>query len=306
MPQKFTLRQLELFAAAVKCGQISAAAEQMNISQSAMTMAIYNLEERVGAALLDRVKGGVTLTAQGAAFFERMKPLLDLANETSRFPFHKRSQIEGKLEVASSYLVLGYYLIPHLSRFSQLFSGIEVTPVELDRQTIEDRLVSGSLRIAVSVLTNLEKRERYETLALTSSRRRLWVGADHPLLSKRHVTPADISRFTYIVPDVDDGVRFAHRLWEAFGFRPAKWITTSSMEAVREMVAVNVGVTILSDILFRSWSLDGGRLHALPVEAPVPGIEIGLAWSEKTGLSDCELLFKDFMSTSTAPTSFVP
>ena len=98
---RFTLRQLHYFVAVARCGQISAAATEVGLSQSAMTLAIADLEQAVGTALLERGRQGVTLTHQGQGFLQHAESVLRMANEAARFPFRGRD-LEGKLELAAT------------------------------------------------------------------------------------------------------------------------------------------------------------------------------------------------------------
>ena len=183
-PPKFTLRQLHYFVTAAQAGQISMAATQANISQSAMTTAIGELERQLGAALFERSKTGITLTYEGHAFLQQAQAVLDTASEAARFPFHRSTQVAGRLEIAASYTVLGYFLLPAIARFRQLFPLVDLVPLELTREAIEAQLADGRIEIAVALLSNLTRPERLHTHVLTRSRRQLWVGAHHPLAER--------------------------------------------------------------------------------------------------------------------------
>ena len=78
------------------------------------------------------------------------------------------------------------------------------------------------------------------------------------------------------------------------------WLRDAHREALREMVALNLGVTILSDMVFRPWSLDGRRIHAVPMDAHLPVMEVGLAWSSGTPLSPCAAALEQFLDRSFA------
>jgi DNA-binding transcriptional LysR family regulator len=67
------------------------------------------------------------------------------------------------------------------------------------------------------------------------------------------------------------------------------------MEALREMVALGLGVTILSDMVFRPWSLDGRRIRALPVDARLPVMQVGLAWPAAAVTDPCVDALQDFL-----------
>lgn len=80
--------------------------------------------------------------------------------------------------------------------------------------------------------------------------------------------------------------------------RPQPIFTTSSVEAVRSMVAGGMGVTILSDMVYRPWSLEGQRLEARPVADEVPSMDVGLAWARGRALSPAAEVFRRFMSVA--------
>jgi DNA-binding transcriptional LysR family regulator len=295
---RFTLRQLHYFVAAARTGQLSLAAAESNISQSAMTLSIAELERLLGAALFERGRSGVTLTHEGHAFLQQAQAVLQAAAEAARFPFHSRTDVSGRLELAASYTVQGYFLLPAVARFRKLFPLIEIVPVELPRPAIERGLLNGRMELAAVLLSNLHEPQRFHTQVLARSRRQLWVASHHALTGQGSVSWAEVSRHPYILPMMDDAAGNALRYWRDAGLKPASLIRTSSMEALREMVALGLGITILSDMVFRPWSLDGRRIHALPLDAHLPVMEVGLAWRRDHPLSPCALAFRDFLAMS--------
>ena len=293
----FSLRQLHYFVTVAQTGQISAAAVQAHISQSAMTFAIAELERLLGAALFDRGRSGVSLTYEGHAFLQQAQAVLEVANEAARFPFHRRTDVAGRLELAASYTVLGYFLLPALAKFKKLFPLVDVIPVELPRSQIERQLHDGKIELAVALLSNLAERGRLHTHTLARSQRQLWVAAHHPLADAGSVGIAQIAEHPYILPLIDEGDRNAMRYWRDAGLKPKSVLKTSSMEALREMVALGLGVTILSDMVFRPWSLDGRRIRTVNLNWPVPEMEVGLAW-QAAALSAPAAAFKEFLTLS--------
>ncbi|MBW8316956.1 MAG: LysR family transcriptional regulator, partial [Hydrogenophaga sp.] len=180
------------------------------------------------------------------------------------------------------------------------YPRIELSLEELSRKDIETRLASGQLDMGAVLLSNLEAPERLQTRVLGRSRRQLWMAANHELAGRGSVSFEELATLPYILPTVDEGDRNARRYWADAGHTPHKVIQTSSMEALREMVALNLGVTILSDMVFRPWSLDGRRIHAVPMDAHLPVMEVGLAWSSGTPLSPCAAALEQFLGRSFA------
>lgn len=293
----FSLRQLNYFVAAARAGQISAAAAQVHVSQSAMTIAIAELERLLGAALFERGRSGVSLTFEGHAFLKHAEAVLEAANEAARFPFQRRTDVSGRLELAVSYTVLGYFVLPAVARFKKLFPNVDVVPVELSRARIERGLRDGTIELSVALLSNFSQLERLNTLTLTRSRRQLWLSSNHPLADASSVGIDRIAEHPYILPMIDEGDRNAIRYWRAAGLRPKTVLKTSSMEALREMVALGLGVTILSDMVFRPWSLDGRRIRTANVDLAIPDMEVGLAWRHGTLGAPAEA-FREFLAMS--------
>jgi molybdate transport repressor ModE-like protein len=292
---RFTLRQLHYFAAVARSGQISAAAAEVGLSQSAMTLAVAELERLLGAPLLERGRNGVALTAEGQAFLQHAHAVLQTADEAARLPFRRHTELTGRVELAATYTVLGYFLLPALARFNQLHPRVQVDLVELPRAQIEDRLHAGRLQIAALLLSNLAQPAGLEQRVLARSRRQLWVAAEHPLAGLGSVPWQEIEQHPYILPLVDEGDVNALRYWQTERREPPAFIRTSSIEALREMVALGLGVTILSDMVFRPWSLDGRRIRALPVDARLPVMEVGLAWPAFAVGDPCVDALQDFL-----------
>jgi molybdate transport repressor ModE-like protein len=192
-----TLRQLKYFSAVAEVGRISHAALQLNISQSAVTTAIRELEEMMGQQLFERHPHGVELTKAGRRFLSHAYAVLSAADEAIRMP-HEGANVEGSLTIAASYTVLGYFLPHHLQRFEQLHPQVTVKVHEVAREAIEEGLITQSYDMGVVLTSNVVLRElSLETFF--GSPRRLWVPAKHPLLEKAEVTLADVAAEPYIM-----------------------------------------------------------------------------------------------------------
>jgi DNA-binding transcriptional LysR family regulator len=282
---RFTLRQLQFFAAVARTRKISSAAVECHVTQSTMTAAIAELERALGTLLFDRGRNGVELTYHGHLFLQRATAVLEIAGDAARNPFQERGGVTGTLEIAASYTVLGYFLLPLIARFQQQHPGVRIVPVERGRVEIESAITAGEIELAVALTSNMGDMERFERQPLTRSRRQLWVAADHPLTKLPIASLQEVAAYPYILPMVDEGNIAALGYWQRAGLQPASFLHTSSMEAVREMVALGLAVTILSDMIFRPWSLDGRRLKTMSLTNDIPPMEVGLIWKKGQPLS---------------------
>lgn len=297
---RFTLKQLQYFATVARTGQISLAAAECSVTQSTMTSAIAELERSMDVLLFERGRSGVVLTHQGHLFLQHVQVVLEVAGDAARHPFRTRtrSDVEGSLELGASYTVLGYFLLPFIAKFQKQYPGVRINLVELEREPLEAAVAEGRIELGVALTSNMREPRRFKLLALARSRRQLWVAAAHPLAELANATLKDAAPYPYILPMVDEGDIAARGYWAQAGLQPKTFIRTSSMEAVREMVALGLGVTVLSDMVFRPWSLDGRRIRALPLKDPVPVMEVGLIWQRGELLSPAATALQQYLEVA--------
>ncbi len=278
MKHEVTLRQFRYFIAAAVSGQFSAAAEAENVSQSAISNAVQSLERRLNLPLFERLPHGVALTPQGQVFFHHAHHVLDAVNDALNHSDLKRQNIQGRIHVAAGYTVLGYFLPDLISRFKHSYPNIDIELVDMERPEMEQALQNREIDLGVALLSNIECLDHYGHHRLATSRRRLWVSDQHALAREPSVTLEQINEQPFILLTVDDADVAAARHARFGGFPARVAMRTRSLEAVRGLIAYGFGVSILSDMVYRPWSLEGKRIHAISISDPVEPLEVGLLW----------------------------
>ena len=94
-----SLKQVRYFIAAAELGQISHAAVELNVSQSAVTSAIQQLEQMLGVKLFERNPSGVSLTADGNRFLPRARNVMAAVNEAVSVSTSSNIAISGVVRV---------------------------------------------------------------------------------------------------------------------------------------------------------------------------------------------------------------
>jgi len=291
----FSFRQVKYFIAAAETGRISQAAIDLHVSQSAITTAVKGLEEIMDTKLFDRHAQGVSLTYEGHQFLQHAKHITAAVQEAMRVPSRAHETIKGVVKLAVSYTVAGYFLPAYLARFSRSFPGVQINFEEADRDDIEEGLISGKYDLAVMLVSNLRDQEGIGYETLIQSRRRLWLCSGHPFLDLPVVSLQDVSKEPYIMLSVDEASNTAQRYWNRTPYLPNVIFRTSSVEAVRSMVANGTGIAILSDMVYRPWSLEGRRVEVLTLSDPIPSMDVGLAWNRNMDRSSAVEAFCEFM-----------
>jgi DNA-binding transcriptional LysR family regulator len=272
----FSLRQIRYFLAVARLGQVSRAAATLHVTQSAVTVSLRDLEQALGLTLFARESHGMELTDDGRAFLEHAVQIDAAVNRVGQLG--RASAVEGRLKLAATTTVLGYFLPEHLQRLHELHPQLELQVEELPRAEIETGLHAGRFDLGLMVTSAINDAALL-TQVLVESRRRLWLAASHPWAGRETVSLAEVAGERLLMLTADEAAASAMRYWDAHQLTPRVHMRSASIEAIRSLVAYGEGVAIASDIQYRPWSLEGRRVETLGLQEAVPPLTIGMAWA---------------------------
>jgi len=257
---------------------VAGATVMLNISQSAVTEAIKTLEADLGAILFERHARGMVLTHAGHQFLRHAHQILESVREAKQALSVRPDALAGSLNIGVTPLVTGYFLPALLDRYQRVFPKVSVNVVEDERPHIEHLLVNGELDVALLIVSQIENRQALNSYAVIQSNWRVWLPVSHRLCAQETVAFADLEGERVITAKLEELEVATRPLWDDARRQPGQVIRTASIEAVRSLVANGAGATILPDVLFRPWSLEGERIEWRPLRENVPALEIGVAW----------------------------
>lgn len=275
---EMSLKQLKYFVAVAETGQIQTAAKRVNISASVITDSIKSLETSLGTLLLQRHHKGMALTHEGQKFLSHASSILNQVDQTLNLYKYPTEDISDKLTVSTTVSIMEFFLPTPISRFIQSHPNVDVKLIEKSRAQLEKVILEGGADVGIAITSNVDDDDRYGTETLFQSGRSLWCSATHPFAKLDEVSLQQICEQPYIQLNLDEAERNTHEIWDKYKLKPERIIHTASVEGVRSLVANEQGLTILSGLLFRSWSLDGGRLQSRPIAEMIPSMNVGLIW----------------------------
>ncbi len=142
------LELYRVFQAAAESGSISAAAQQLYISQPAASQAIRQLEQQCGAALFARSRRGVCLTEEGQLLYQYVCRGLDLIRSGEEKLEQARQLQRGRLTIGASDTVTRSYLLPRLEAFHKSYPAVQLQILNGTSQTLLGYLQSGQVDLA--------------------------------------------------------------------------------------------------------------------------------------------------------------
>lgn len=264
------LRQLLTLRTVVDKGSFSHAAEELGISQPAVSFQIRALEERIGQRLLDRSGRRVTLTDAGRVVDSHARRLLALEEEMLRDVAGLSDHLSGPLVLGSS-TGPGELLLPHLlGGFKRENPEVEVSLVVQDTQTVCDRVLDDEIELGVVGAARPHRGLVFEPFV----RDELVVicPPGHALATRKRITLADLAAQPLILQQRGSGVRAVlESAFRAAGIRMRDLEITLELglqQSVRVAVLDGLGITVISRLAVER-DLAEGRLVAVEVKGAV-------------------------------------
>lgn len=275
MSKHFTLKQFRYFLAVCDAGSIAGAARLVNIAQSALTKSIQELETTLGAPLFERLPRGMELTQSGYRFEAKARQVISAVMQASAINHDEKDELTGSLTIGVTSLMAGYCLADLVARFQRSYPGVRIDILEDSPPFLEHLLINGEVDIALMVANALDE-QALQVETLSTSPNRVWMSSNHPLAEHGELTIALCAGTPLIVLEADRIEDMQRALWRRQGLTPDVKLRTSSLEAVRSLVGVGAGISILPDFLYRRWTLDAERIEVRKLRDAIPGTDIGL------------------------------
>jgi len=124
--QVTAISDLEIFARVARTGNMSAAGREMGLSPAVISKRISQLEDRLGARLLQRTTRHLTLTETGAGYFKRVVDILSLCEEAEDFVSRRNTKPRGALKVTMPTTFARLHVAPYLGDFLARYPDIEL------------------------------------------------------------------------------------------------------------------------------------------------------------------------------------
>jgi len=264
-----TLEQLRIFVAVATREHVTLGAQDLNLTQSAVSAAIAALETRHAIRLFDRVGRRIVLTEAGRMFLGEAKAVLARAAAAETMLSDLGDLKRGTLALAASQTIANYWLPQVIHRFARRFPGIEIrldigntTTVAADVKagSVDIGLVEGEIDDPDLIIEHIADDE----LVLVVPPGHVWCETSpHPQDAFRTAT--------WVLREAGSGTR---SIFEAM--LPAFDLTAKDLkivldlpsnEAVRTAVEAGAGVTVLSRLVVAQ-SLLAGSLRVVPLALP--------------------------------------
>ncbi|WP_456417669.1 LysR family transcriptional regulator [Thiolapillus sp.] len=258
-----TIQQLRLFESVVRNRSFTRAAEEMHLTQPAVSIQVKRLEEQAGIPLLEQVGKRIFATPAGQAVFATATDVLLRLKELDQRIDAFKGRIEGPLQLAV--VTTGKYFMPHLlGQFLQLHSGVEPHLKFTNRARVMERLLNNEDDFVV--MGQVPQDERLVSQPFLENILGFVAPPTHPLAGSTGLKLKEVLRERFITREPGSGTRgVVDSIIEEKNLSVTPYMELGSSEAIKQAVLAGIGVAVLSLHSIRL-EVATGKLAVLDVE----------------------------------------
>ena len=258
-----TLHQLRLFLSLGKHLSYTRVAEELHLTQPAVSIQIKRLEESVGLPLVEQMGKRIYLTEPGRELFEACREVLDRLRVLSEDMTGMEAGVKGPLNLAA--ITTAKYFMPHLlGAFLRDYPEVVPRLTITNQSRVVERLVENmdDLVIMGTLPESLELEAEYfldNPLVVVAP-------PNHPLVGEKRIPLERIAAERFLSREPGSGTRAARiRLFAEHGLTIQPYMELGSSEAIKQGVMAGLGISVLSVHNLRL-ELESGLIAILDVE----------------------------------------
>ncbi len=236
---------LQAFLSVAKHASFSKAAEELHLTQPAISKRIAALESQLDTRLFDRISRQVSLTEAGHSLRGHAQRIISEMEDSRRAISNLSGETRGALKMATSHHISLHRLPPVLHAFTRNYPKVQLDLSFMDSELACRAIEQGELELAVVTLPPSS------TTSLTSIK--VWtdtlilaISADHPLRQQTKITPKALAQYPAILPGPGTYTRELIDTTLAVGQLETK-METHYLETIKMLVSVGLGWSLLPE-----------------------------------------------------------
>ena len=288
------LKHLSYFVDISKCESFTKAADDIYVSQSALSKSVKSLEQELNVTLIDRTSKSFNLTEEGKILYEEGEKLLRYIDESQDEIIEKIHWSSRRLRIGIPPVISTAYFSHLLYRFIKQYPNIKLEISEVGANIVQNQVDSGSIDVGVVILP-IFNAENYQIIPAMSSDTALIVNKDHPLANRDEVSFKELENEDFLILD---STYMLHdriiRNCEIAGFYPHITTESSQWDFLAEMVAYNQGISILPVPIMKRFS-SSEKIKMIRLKEPELPWNIGMIFKKDKLITEQMKVFIQFV-----------
>ena len=241
---RFTLRQLRVFSAAARHLSYTKAAEELHLTQPAVSMQIRQLEENAGLPLFEQIGRRLDLTDAGRVLYDYAQRINEIIYEVDEVIKDMRGLKRGHLRVSVA-STANYFVTRMLADFSKRYPEVSISLDVTNRETLLHQLKENETDIVImgeppSDMDLVSEAFMDNPLVVIAS-------VDHPLVGRQQIPLETLAEQRFVLREPGSGTRGAiTRFFDQRGLELKTGLEMRSNEAIKQAVEAGLGLGIVS------------------------------------------------------------
>jgi len=239
-----TLQQLRLYEAVSRLGSYTRAAEELCITQPAVSIQIKRLEGQVGLPLFEHVGKKTFPTAAGKTMYAASVDILDRVRLLKDSIEELKGTVKGSLQM--SVVTTAKYFLPNLlGAFLQQYPEVEPKLKFTNRARVIERLMNNDDDFVV--MGQIPKDDNLDAYPFLNNIIGIVAHAEHPLAGKKNITIEELTTQRFLIRESGSGTRYVFDQYlNKHGVKIEPYMELGSSEALKQAVMAGLGIAVLS------------------------------------------------------------
>ena len=291
----FRIELYKIFNTVATFQSISKAANELFMTQSAVSQAIKQLETSIDMVLFNRTAKGVELTEAGVTLYKYTSSAMELLDTG----LHKLESLkdleEGELKIAASDTISTYYLSPRLEKFHKMYPNIKIQIINRVTSESIDLLKRGKVDIAFGNLPFRDDSLHFKKCMTVHDT--FVAGSDFFDKKNKIFSRADISKFQLIMLEKKSNSRkYVENAFLESGQKLNVCIELGAHDVLLHLAKINLGISCVIKEFSENYLKDGS-LFELKQKNPIPERAIGFCYLKNLLLTPAMKAFMTFLDS---------
>lgn len=276
-----TLSQMNYILEIYRCGSMNKAAQNLFISQSAISTAIREMEEELGIRIFHRSNRGIALTDDGRELLTQITPIVEKSRKITRYYEERQASNRVKLSIAAQrYPFCAKAFVEFLHLLDE--PRIEVSLKEMEMSSVIDEVAQQTSDVGIIFVSDMTEHyirrildsKNLEFQQLVKIRPHVFMRKEHPLATEESVSLEQLHRYPYVVfTQKDSNLNFAEEAVVGTGAEFTQVVYVSDRATAYNVMAHTNCVSTGSGVLPEGYGDE--RLVALPINDAVDDMRLG-------------------------------
>lgn len=258
------LKQLEAFYLVIKKGSFTKAADELNVTQPAVTIQVHSLEKSFNLKLIQHLGKRIQLSEAGELLYQYAEKIFELVSDAEEKMKDFKKLMKGSLRIGTTKNYARYIMPTLLSEFQRRFPHIKVILDEGNSEDMAKSVLEKKVELALISQLNLDR--KIKSIYFSSVEFVLVVSPGHRFSQREGISLRELNGEPVILREKGSGSRAAIlRKFQEYGIWPSVIIEASSLDFIVGYVKQNRGVSFMFEPDIKE-ELEKGALKVIPIE----------------------------------------